>query len=147
MRKVCTRMHTTHTPLKVYNKTKTKQVGLLNTLLFPKCKTCCFVNSSRVIVCLINTCDSTTVKRDESMTEAQNITHVSQCFSHVLHLVQPSLVDVKGAHSTVQKNSITHQQGVVITACMFGCASLRVRRVKCSLYSHVNCVLGGGGQW
>lgn len=96
-------------------------------------------------MCLINTCDSTTVKRDESMTEAQNITHVSQCFSHVLHLVQPSLVDVKGAHSTVQKNSITHQQGVVITACMFGCASLRVRRVKCSLYSHVNCVLGGGG--
>lgn len=80
-------------------------------------------------------------------TETQNITHVSQCFSHVLNLVQPSLVDIKGAHSTVKKNSITHPLGVVIITYMFGCASLRVRRVKCSLYSHVNCVLEGGQWW
>lgn len=96
-------------------------------------------------MCLINTCDSTTVKRDESMTEAQNITHVSQCFSHVLHLVQPSLVDVKGAHSSPKKfnnpSTGSCNNRVHVRVCQSACATCEVL----SLQSCELCV--GGGQW
>lgn len=95
-------------------------------------------------MCLINMCDSTTVKRDESMTGTQNITHVPQCFSRVLHLVQPWLVDVKGAHSTVPKKFNNPSTGscnnrVRVRVCESACATCEVL----SLQSCELCVGGG----
>lgn len=135
----------THTLLKVYNKAKTKQVGLMNTTFYPNVKRVVLV-SPLELLCLINMCDSTTVKRDECNDwNPKHDAHFTMFFTR-FNSCSALTGGRKGCpqHSK-KKNSITHQLGVVITAYMFGCESACAMCEVLSLQSCELCVGGGSG--